>query len=66
MWPGTVGPVHDLVTGEGLLHASLLGLSRWSARGTGELAEGRLMRLFRRVGPLPHHAAAGGAVGDGR
>jgi hypothetical protein len=40
--------VHDAyVTGEGILHASLLGLfSLVDMRGGGNLAEGELMRFF--------------------
>ncbi len=46
--PGVPARVHDAyVAGEGLLHASLLGLvSVADLRGEGELAEGELMRYF--------------------
>jgi hypothetical protein len=48
MMPGVPVRVHDAyVTGEGVLHASLLGLfSVVDMRGTGDVAEGELMRFF--------------------
>jgi len=48
MMPGLPIRVHDAyVGGEGVLHASLLGLfSVADTRGTGEVAEGELMRFF--------------------
>jgi len=48
MMPGVPVRVHDAyVAGEGILHASLLGLfSVVEMRGTGEVAEGELMRYF--------------------
>jgi hypothetical protein len=48
MAPGLPVRVHDAyVAGEGILHASLLGLfSVVDMRGTGEIAEGELMRFF--------------------
>jgi hypothetical protein len=48
MMPGLPIRVHDAyVEGEGLLHASLLGLfSVVDMRGTGDVAEGELMRFF--------------------
>ncbi len=46
--PGLPVRVHDAyVTGEGILHASLLGLfSLVDMRGGGDVAEGELMRFF--------------------
>jgi hypothetical protein len=48
MAPGLPVRVHDAyVAGEGILHASLLGLvSVGDMRGRGEMAEGELMRFF--------------------
>jgi hypothetical protein len=48
MMPGLPVRVHDsYAAGEGVLHASLLGLFTVAAmRGTGEVAEGELMRFF--------------------
>jgi hypothetical protein len=48
MIPGLPVRVHDAyIAGEGLLHASLLGLvSLAEVRGTDEMAEGELMRFF--------------------
>jgi hypothetical protein len=48
MMPGLQVHVHDAyITGEGILHASVLGLlSMVNLRGTGELAQGELMRFF--------------------
>jgi hypothetical protein len=48
MMPGLAVRVHDAyIAGEGLLHASLLGLfSLANARGSGEMAEGELMRFL--------------------
>jgi hypothetical protein len=48
MMPGLPVRVHDAyVTGEGILHASLLGLfSVVDMRGSGDVAEGELMRFF--------------------
>ena len=48
MMPGLPVRVHDAyVAGEGVLHASLLGLFTVSdMRGTGDVAEGELMRFF--------------------
>ena len=48
MMPGVPVWVHDAyVAGEGILHASLLGLfSVVEMRGTGDVAEGELMRFF--------------------
>jgi hypothetical protein len=48
MMPGLPVRVHDAyVAGEGILHASLLGLfTVVDMRGTGEVAEGELMRFF--------------------
>ncbi len=48
MMPGLPVRMHDAyVAGEGVLHASLLGLfSVVDVRGTGEVAEGELMRFF--------------------
>jgi len=48
MMPGMPVRVHDAyVAGEGILHASLLGLFPVvDMRGTGEVAEGELMRFF--------------------
>jgi hypothetical protein len=48
MMPGLPVRVHDAyVVGEGVLHASLLGLfSVVDMRGTGDVAEGELMRFF--------------------
>jgi hypothetical protein len=48
MAPGLPVRVHDAyVAGEGVLHASLLGLfTVVDMRGTGEIAEGELMRFF--------------------
>ena len=48
MLPGLPVRVHDsYAAGEGVLHASLLGLLTVAAmRGTGEVAEGELMRFF--------------------
>jgi hypothetical protein len=46
--PGLLVRVHDAyVVGEGMLHASLLGLSPMvDMRGTGDVAQGELMRFF--------------------
>ncbi len=48
MIPGLPVRVHDAyIAGEGLLHASLFGLfSLANVHGTGEMAEGELMRFF--------------------
>jgi hypothetical protein len=48
MMPGLPVRVHDAyVVGEGMLHASLLGLSPMvDMRGTGDVAQGELMRFF--------------------
>lgn len=48
IFPGISARVHDAyVAGEGILHASVLGLvSVVDIRGSGELAEGELMRFF--------------------
>ena len=48
MMPGMAGRVHDAyIAGEGLLHASLLGLfTLANVRGTTAMAEGELMRFF--------------------
>lgn len=48
MMPGLPVHVHDAyVAGEGILHAAVLGLvSMVDLRGTGEVAEGELMRFF--------------------
>jgi hypothetical protein len=48
MMPGLPVRVHDAyVAGEGILHASMLGLfSLVDMRGTGDVAEGELMRFF--------------------
>nr|MDQ5828243.1 hypothetical protein [Chloroflexota bacterium] len=48
MMPGVPVRVHDAyVAGEGILHASLLGLfTVVDMRGTGDVAEGELMRFF--------------------
>jgi hypothetical protein len=48
MLPGVPVRVHDAyVSGEGILHASLLGLfTVVDMRGTGDVAEGELMRFF--------------------
>src|SRR5919112_268354 len=48
MMPGVPVRVHDAyVAGEGILHASLLGLfSLVNMRGAGDVAEGELMRFF--------------------
>lgn len=48
MMPGLPIRVHDAyIAGEGLLHASLLGLfSLATVRGAGDMAEGELMRFF--------------------
>lgn len=48
MMPGLPVRVHDAyIAGEGLLHASLLGLfSLANVHGTGDMAEGELMRFF--------------------
>jgi hypothetical protein len=48
MMPGLPVRVHDTyLAGEGILHASLLGLfSVADTRGTGDVAEGELMRFF--------------------
>ena len=48
MMPGLPVRVHDAyVAGEGILHASLLGLfTVVDMRGTGDVAEGELMRFF--------------------
>ncbi len=48
LFPGVAVRVHDAyVAGEGILHASLLGLvSLVELRGTGDLAEGELMRFL--------------------
>ena len=48
MLPGLPVQVHDAyIAGEGILHAAMLGLvSMVNLRGTGELAEGELMRFF--------------------
>jgi len=48
MMPGLPVHVHDAyIAGEGILHAAILGLvSMANQRGTGELAQGELMRFF--------------------
>jgi len=48
MMPGLPVRVHDAyVAGEGILHAAVLGLvSMVNLRGTGEVAQGELMRFF--------------------
>ena len=48
MMPGLPVHVHDAyVAGEGILHAAVLGLvSMVNLRGTGEMAQGELMRFF--------------------
>lgn len=48
MMPGLTARVHDAyVAGEGILHAALFGLiAVANMRGTGEVAEGELMRFF--------------------
>ncbi len=48
MMPGLPVHVHDAyIGGEGILHAAILGLvSMANQRGTGELAQGELMRFF--------------------
>lgn len=48
MMPGLPVRVHDAyVAGEGILHAAVLGLvSMVNLRGTGEMAQGELMRFF--------------------
>ncbi len=48
MMPGLLVHVHDAyLTGEGIMHAAVLGLvTMVKQRGTGDLAEGELMRFF--------------------
>jgi hypothetical protein len=48
MMPGLPVRVHDAyIAGEGILHAAVLGLvSMVNLRGTGEVAQGELMRFF--------------------
>jgi Family of unknown function (DUF6920) len=55
MLPGLPVHVHDAyVAGEGILHASLLGLiSLFSIRGTPEVAEGELMRFLAEAACYP-------------
>ncbi len=61
--------VHDAyVAGEGILHASLLGLfSLVDMRGGGNLAEGELMRFLQRQPGIPRLLPTqGGTLGSRR
>jgi hypothetical protein len=71
MMPGLAVHVHDAyVAGEGILHAAVLGLvSMADLRGTGELAQGELMRFLAEAAwyptaLLPRHGVRWDAVDD--
>lgn len=71
MMPGLPVHVHDAyIAGEGILHAAILGLvSMANQRGTGELAQGELMRFFAEAAwyptaLLPSQGVLWNAVGD--